>query len=645
LFLVLNVLVCKRVASTVGIASDFMLLQTTVMNSDPPSIDHAHIVCHSEGCAEVHAKLKVIQERTIRAKEKLTECARSRAKLESDLQTAATKRAQVEAELQDCADKRKKLSSELAQCGIDRTAAEKGLAQCGAKRATLEAELRQCAENDRPSAEKKLQGCGAELAKLQKQLAEVASKLKGGGAKPSVKSTRRRRRGKSSSLAQTDAEDTVELEATLRAEESRLLSRIEELKTEAKGFGKLFDAINRRTQDASTAMEQVDREEVGFANQVQAEDDRESKLLARFKGLQQRADSAEAKLEDDVDPSRKLKGELTNSNQEVQTAETELIANSLAQAETTRELLMLSLDVQHIRHQDITDTQNQQNSELAVLKEKLATQEKDDHEECDQTRAEVIAAEAKAQETKAALAACLGAKKFIQSKIDAANKASETASKGLEECMARKAKLKLALDECHAKRDRAREKLQECLDRKKILKVKIEECHKARDAARSKLADCFKRKKELKQKIQEASAKLGGSSLLDIEGERSAQLAAMDEALGMLREGNHKFREFLRLDKEHSTKLGELASDVAAHTKEEQKLLDKLEAENDNESATSGGLQALQGDLANIVDNIDIANRDTLEAAAAARASAIAAGGKPGPPPREPNAGKPYKRF
>merc|ERR1719235_2835029 len=112
--------------------------------------DHMHVVCHSLGCAEVKAKLEMIQEKQTIAKQKLDECSRTRKQLAADLAAAAKSRGKAEA----------------------------ALAQCATERAKLAAELRQCAQVDRPNAEKALAKCAMERAKLEKKLALVVKALK-----------------------------------------------------------------------------------------------------------------------------------------------------------------------------------------------------------------------------------------------------------------------------------------------------------------------------------------------------------------------------------------------------------------------------------------------------------------------------------
>merc|ERR1719399_2569169 len=128
--------------------------------------DHMSIVCHSEGCAEVKARLATIQEKQKVAQQKLDECSRNRKQLAQDLAAAAAKRGKAEKALRQCAE-------------VDRPNAEKALAKCAKERAQLEAELKQCAEIDRPNAEKEKAGGGGGAA---------------GGEPPAKKKSSRRRR-------------------------------------------------------------------------------------------------------------------------------------------------------------------------------------------------------------------------------------------------------------------------------------------------------------------------------------------------------------------------------------------------------------------------------------------------------------------
>merc|ERR1719388_152780 len=158
-----------------------------------------------------------------------------------------------------------------------------------------------------------------------------------------------------------------------------------------------------------------------------------------------------------------------------------------------------------------------------------ALSSKENEEECDAVRADVIKAQSKLEITGNALKACLMAKKEIKAKIDQAVELGKKAEAGLANCLKTKKVLKVKIELCHERRDAAREKLKACLDRKKVLKVQIEKCHEKRDEARKKLAECLARKKELKEKI----AKAGGSSLMqemtDLEAEAAAALDALQK--------------------------------------------------------------------------------------------------------------------
>merc|ERR1719324_153245 len=76
--------------------------------------DHMHIVCHSEGCAEVKARLAAIGERQKVAQQKLDECSRTRKQLAADLAAAAKSRGKAEAALAQCATER---ASSRGSCG------------------------------------------------------------------------------------------------------------------------------------------------------------------------------------------------------------------------------------------------------------------------------------------------------------------------------------------------------------------------------------------------------------------------------------------------------------------------------------------------------------------------------------------------
>merc|ERR1719305_1078184 len=91
---------------------------------------------------------------------------------------------------------------------------------------------------------------------------------------------------------------------------------------------------------------------------------------------------------------------------------------------------------------------------------------KDNEEECDAVRADVIKAKAKLEVTGTALKACLMAKKEIKAKIDQAVELGKKAEAGLANCLKTKKVLKSKIEMCHERRDAAREKLKACLDRK-----------------------------------------------------------------------------------------------------------------------------------------------------------------------------------
>merc|ERR1719327_358497 len=212
-------------------------------------------------------------------------------------------------------------------------------------------------------------------------------------------------------------------------------------------------------------------------------------------------------------------------------------------------------------------------SELAL--ETLVS--KENEEECDAVRADVIKARAKLNMTGAALMACLKAKKEIKEKIDAAVELGKKAEAGLATCLRNKKELKVKIEMCHERRDMAREKLKACLDRKKVLKVQIEKCHEKRDEARKKLAECLARKKELKEKI----AKAGGSSLIQEMTDLEAEAAA---ALDALHQGNVELSGALDDLQDATSEEASLTGEMIVESKAGDDALAQCEAEDATEA-------------------------------------------------------------
>merc|ERR1719321_1107880 len=221
-------------------------------------------------------------------------------------------------------------------------------------------------------------------------------------------------------------------------------------------------------------------------------DQRSDKLVKELSAEDSNLKAAQKKLTDAMASEEKAGADLAKEQAAESAGLLELASLVQEEHRALHENLQLS-------HSNITSQLKSQ--ELAL--EALVSKEND--EECDAVRADVIKAKAKLQLTGNALLACLKAKKEIKAKIEQAVELGKKAEAGLANCLKTKAELKVKIKLCHERRDLAREKLKACLDRKKVLKVQIENCHTKRDEARKKLAECLARKKELKEKIAKAT--------------------------------------------------------------------------------------------------------------------------------------------
>jgi len=625
---------------------DISLLQTTAKhgqrsvdkNQQTPSIDGAHLVCHKEGCAEVKAKLAVVEKRVVTVQGKLADCSKHRKQLEADLAAAAKNRAVAEKALAECAAERKKLSDGLKQCGVDRAKAEKALAECSRDRAKLEAELKQCATVDRPNAEKALAKCGVERAALEKELMAVIAKLKAGGgsAKPSsAKHRRRRRRSKkrsSASLVEVASQETendeTESEEDLSTRRSEIETRLAELATERESLEKkildlgeqeakakeLWDKVSGKFFAIMAASKEEEEKERSIQGMFQALDDKEKKTIADFDASSQKAKLVKAAL-------AKAAGEESKALQDVN-------SETLLQLKTQKELVSLLAEVRHLHEEEAQQAHKRGSDRLAQLSTEIEAKSRSkehDEEECDDLRAKVIEAQGKLTEASGGLQKCLTTKKVIQKKLDAVEAARMRAQQGLDACLATKARLKTALDECHKRRDAAREKLQLCLDRKKELKPKIELCHQKRDEAREKLAACLAKKKELKEKIAAAMKKVGptarSSSLLELTDEMDGIQEQLETILAELQKDNGDFdisaREMVEVGNSMRRAVKEML-DIGA---EDDSITAELTKIDEMEFSSQQGQAEMQTQLSEAMAALKRADSLAKEAAASAQAA------------------------
>merc|ERR1719399_2293168 len=221
------------------------------------------------------------------------------------------------------------------------------------------------------------------------------------------------------------------------------------------------------------------------------------------------------------------------------------------------------------RHQALT---HQLSSQEALVASLLS---KENEEECDAVRVDVIKAQAKLKITGDALMACLKAKKEIKAKIEQAVELGKKAEAGLAKCLKNKKELKVKIEMCHERRDQAREKLKACLDRKKVLKVQIEKCHEKRDEARKKLAECLARKKVLKVQIRKArsSSLMQRSSLMQQVADLEAEA---------LHQGNVELSGALDDMSAASSEEASRISEMSSESKAGDDALAQCEAEDEN---------------------------------------------------------------
>jgi len=588
--------------------------------------DHAHIVCHSEGCEEVKANLQIVQERIKTASGQLQDCVTHREKLTADLQEAAKARAVAEVALQECATERSRLAKALAQCGRDRAAAAAGLAQCSRDRAKLEAELAQCAEVDRPNAEKALAKCGKDRAALEGELQKIVQQLGGKVVAPRKSSTRRRRRRSQ----KRSAASLLEMDnAQLLEHQEEIQAQMEELVKEASQQEQNIKDLNAKEEDVLTAIaangEKFDQG-IQKSNEV---DEQEQQHLADSAKAEKETTTVTATLDASDAAVKTAEDALRQADAKTNDAQQELAQESENEVKAQGALLQLLQDVHDLQHKEATMAHERGTKALAQVEVDLAEKVKsgEDHEDCDEIRAQVILAKGKLQEASSALQTCLSTKKMIQSKIDAVERMRASAQKGLDQCLETKARLKTAVAECHTKRDETRGKLQECLDRKKVLNVKIKECHEKRDVARTKLQQCLDKKKQLKSKIEAAKAKIGNvpqARLMQIIREDSAAGGPredLEDALAILDREDSDFAESAAALKEAGNLLKRIVAELRHRSQEDDQLRSELAAVESQQSKSEVAVTELRDRVVDVLESLKRIDRDTATAASAAKAA------------------------
>jgi len=520
-------------ARAFGVASD---ASAAAENPEIPP----HIVCHTEGCAEVQAKLAIIQEKTKIAKGKLDDCAATRKKMEAAFVAAAEKRKEAEIAVAKCVAERTKLAAELRQCAeVDRPAAERGLAKCARERAALEAELKQCAQVDRPKAEKALAQCAKDRAALEAKLATIVEMLKnGGGPNPGPKPVtlpagrRRRRRGlRKAALTQAntkvalveqqavDSAEAGDMGEDAAAEEfseedaevERIQAEIAKLHDQMGELQNLLTELMNKEVTAQQALDGLAKNEDFFSQNLNAANKRELEVLASDKNNEAKYEQVLSLINKMIEDEKVAQGKVDAAATDEGDAAALLQQAQFSEKDARGALLALIQKGQTLRHQALLEdakaqreTFNKRTAQASALFQAAGR----DEAKCDELRAKLVTAQGKLEETETALKSCLDAKKVINEKIEQIQAARAKAEKGLDACLRAKKSLRAKIALCHEKRDAAREKLAACLERKKELKSLIEECHTRRDDARAKLATCLAQKKALKAKIAAATAKL-----------------------------------------------------------------------------------------------------------------------------------------
>merc|ERR1719335_1861192 len=272
--------------------------------------------------------------------------------------------------------------------------------------------------------------------------------------------------------------DTSELdlasmsEAELHMQKRQLWGFLEKLKAKAQELMDKVQVVDKRIADTNA--------ELG------AQDAKQKKLLKEA-GVQQKKEEAKQNdLEKLEQKSQGLAGKLSAEDAKLEAAQKkvteamsseEKVGADLAkeQAAETASLLQLASLVQEehrVLHASLEQSHRNLTSKLRSNEVALsAIMSKENEEECDAVRADVIKAQSALEVTGTALKACLLAKKEIKAKIDQAVELGKKAEAGLANCLETKKVLKVQIEKCHEKRDEARKKLAECLTRKKELKA------------------------------------------------------------------------------------------------------------------------------------------------------------------------------
>lgn len=574
-----------------------------------PDLDHAHIVCHSQGCEEVQASLEVVREGTKAAQAKLQQCATTRSALERDLKKVAASRANVTAALEKCATERAELQARVEKCGKHRAETEAALAKCASERAALEAELHQCAAVDRPAAEKALAECGVARAKLEAELKELEKRLASGGSRRRSGSRRRKE-----SLMETNSsvDDSVdeESDASLEAKLMQVRKQLSIEKAREVGLNAELAELMERMEAAKELLDSNDGEFDELVQQLGLNQDEASELLEKTKSLSKRiADALAENGQLDMDMSA-LSQSVKDAIRDEMAAASDLLGRLKAHAEHSNNLLSMTLSEKEGEEVELRKTHQTVEAKIAALQEEIKRKD-DDHEECDDVRADLVKAKGTLASTALKLKECLAAKEVLNKKIAAATEADKKASEGLRKCLATKTKLKAALEECESKCEETGKLLQECLARKKVLTKKIKECHDARDLARKKLQECLDRKEELQQKIEELQEKLNGMGLIEsktMQDQTMTLSSAVHAVLGMLNEVSkaEKTAEKLELVAGNAetnvesieTSIGQAISSALDATKDQQDQMSSA-------LSTVGQLQSTFDDVTSSLDDAE----------------------------------------
>jgi len=560
-----------------------------------------HVICHTDSCLEVAARMKGVQEKIKVAEGKLKECVTTRKQLEGKFAAAAKLRQEAEMALAKCLTDRKKLEEELRQCAqVDRPAAEKALAQCARERSILEAKLKQCAEVDRPDAEKKLALCAKERSALEKKLAHLIkiNKVPEGDVSRRRRvssSGRRRRRASSSSAASllqtsTNMEEIQAVRAQLAAKTKEFDDLTEEYDAVVADGEEAFKAVTESQQkqdEAEQKLQELDDLQEQKEGELKVQEDKVTTLSGELDGTLNDVKDTIVKMEEAVD------------------AETQAGVLLEQEREDAGNLLQLQAEQHQLRHELLSKQVEEQSTKLKghwEQHQELVKVRGEADAGCEQNRAALVEAQGKLDIAKSALATCLKTKKEIKSRLEKVQEARKKAQKGLDACLKAKTQLKAKILDCHTRRDAARGKLKACLDRKKELKGLIDDCHKRRDSARSKLQKCLATKEELKEKIRKLMLR-GKPSLVqeDMEAHRAqleATLTDMKVALKDLEDEDKELDELVDDFHDETAESSKLTQEVVDIGKEEDGALSEIQAQEEDEAAAMNDQEKTNEDLA-----------------------------------------------